>query len=372
MIGILFTKIKILIRTPWSFLITTSAAIAFSLAFSYIISGNNMYGLQVPIVAENENVENSLIGEILTNSDAHNFNWVSKEEMDWKVQNGKVELGVILGEDRFEIIEAIHSQNVYLIEQTIRSAYVKQMQYDKIEANVLSLFPEEEIDQKLANITESSVFSIDKQPFKPSDGRKIDATYQPLFGFTLFFIIYTIAYNVLYILTEKQAGVWDRMILSPVRKWEMYVANFIYSFLTGYMQVALIFLVFRYIVGIDFHGNFLLTLLLVMPYVFAIVSMSILLTGLVKTVQQFNAVIPIVAVSMAMIGGAYWPLEVVESELILNLSKIVPITYGMELLNGVAVYGYPVSELLLPLSVLLLMGVVMTGIGIHLMERRHV
>ena len=44
----------------------------------------------------------------------------------------------------------------------------------------------------------------------------------------------------------------------------------------------------------------------------------------------------------------------------------------MEVLNGVAVYGYPFEELLFPISILILMGVVMTGIGIDLMEKRHV
>ena len=53
--------------------------------------------------------------------------------------------------------------------------------------------------------------------------------------------------------------------------------------------------------------------LLIIPYVFSIVALSILLTAIVKNVQQFNAVIPIVSVSFAMIGGAYWPLEIVES-----------------------------------------------------------
>ena len=96
------------------------------------------------------------------------------------------------------------------------------------------------------------------------------------------------------------------------------------------------------------------------------------ITAIVKNVQQFNAVIPIVSGSLGMIGGAYWPLEIVESTFLIALSKINPITYGMEVLNGVVLYGYPLEELLFPISILILMGVVMTGIGIHLMERRHV
>ena len=42
------------------------------------------------------------------------------------------------------------------------------------------------------------------------------------------------------------------------------------------------------------------------------------------------------------------------------------------MLKGVAVYGYSFQELIFPISILILMGVVMTGIGIRLMENRHV
>ena len=109
-----------------------------------------------------------------------------------------------------------------------------------------------------------------------------------------------------------------------------------------------------------------------MVYVFAIVALSILLTAIVKTVGQFNAILPIIAVSSAMIGGAYWPIEIVESKLLIALSKINPVTYGMEMLNGAVVYQYPLEELLYPISILFLMGVVFLGVGMHLMERRHV
>ena len=40
--------------------------------------------------------------------------------------------------------------------------------------------------------------------------------------------------------------------------------------------------------------------------------------------------------------------------------------------TGVVVYGYQISDVLYPISILVLMGVIMTGIGIHLMEKRHV
>ena len=89
--------------------------------------------------------------------------------------------------------------------------------------------------EELDEVMETPIFEIEKSNFRGSDTIIYNSTFQSLFGFSLFFVIYTIAYNVLPILIEKE-GIWDRMILSPVKKWEMYVANFIYSFVTGYIQ----------------------------------------------------------------------------------------------------------------------------------------
>jgi ABC-2 type transport system permease protein len=100
-------------------------------------------------------------------------------------------------------------------------------------------------------------------------------------------------------------------------------------------------------------------------------KVKVFLTGLVNNEQQFRAIISIVSVSMAMIGGAYWPLEIVSSKILLTLSKFVPVTYGMELLKGAAVYGNSISDLLYPISILFFMGVVLMGLGINLVERRN-
>lgn len=370
MIGILLAKLRLFFRSPWTFIMTTLMSIGFAL----ILGGTTSNIINVPVYVANDKVQESIVWDMLEESDVFNFQTLTKDELKQRIANGKSEYGVALHENNFQVMVGIDSHNVSLVQQTVQEAYMKKEQYELIynEANATTLDEKKKLREDLQNSQDNPPFTIQAENFRGSDTVIVDNTFHTLFGFTLFFVIYTIAYNVFHILVEKKDGVWDRMILSPVKKWEMYGANLIYSFLTGYLQLAIVFLVFRYLVGVDFNGKFVETLILVIPYVFAIVAMSILITGLVKTVQQFNAVIPIIAVSMAMIGGAYWPLEVVESKFMIALSKVDPITYGMEALNGVAVYGYSLGEVLYPISILLLMGVVMTGIGIHLMERRHV
>ncbi|WP_099157414.1 ABC transporter permease [Virgibacillus ndiopensis] len=370
MIGILLAKIKIFIRYPLTFL----AMVVMSIGFALIIGGGNGNVINVPVYVADDAIRGTVVEDILNESEAFKFNYMSKAEVKQQIANGKAETGVALYEGDFRVLVGVDSPNVNLVQQTVNGAYSKKLQYEQIytAANATTNSDKEEVKKELEETIADPIFSIQSANFRGSDAVIINRKLHTIFGFTLFFVIYTIAYNVFHILEEKNNGVWDRIILSPARKWEMYVANFLYSFGTGYLQVLIIFLVFRYWVGVDFGSNFGVALLMLIPYVFAIVALSILITGIVKTVQQFNAVIPIIAVSMAMIGGAYWPLEIVSSKFMLALAKIVPITYGMEALNGVAIYGYSLNELLYPISILLLMGVVMTGVGIHLMEKRHV
>jgi ABC-2 type transport system permease protein len=369
-IGILVAKLKLFIRSPWTFIIFTGM----SIFFAFIIGSSDMgrSTLYIPIHSESEAIQESIIGKELAQEEAYSFGWLSEKALREKVESGKAELGVILHENDFEVIVGVESPNKELVKQTVQAAYTKKLQHEHIMENLATNPNKDRIVEEYVELKQNPVFTMKSSSFHSDDTFVYDSALHSLFGFTLFFVIYTIAYNVLPILTEKQDGVWDRMILSPVKKWEMYVANLIYSFLTGYLQVVIIFLTFRFLIGVNFHGRFLETLLLLIPYVFSIVALSILITAMVKKAQQFNAVIPIISVSMAMIGGAYWPLEIVSSKVLLALSKINPITYGMEILNGATVYGLSMSDLLLPISILILMGVIMMGIGIHLMERRHV
>ncbi len=95
-----------------------------------------------------------------------------------------------------------------------------------------------------------------------------------------------------------------------------------------------------------------------------------LLIGFVRKSSQLGAIVPIVAVSMAMLGGAYWPIEIVENHFVLALSKGIPVTYAMDALKGVTIYQQSLAENVQSLATLFLMGVICMGVGINLMERR--
>ncbi|MFD1451992.1 ABC transporter permease [Oceanobacillus sojae] len=368
--GILLARVREFIRNPFTFLLFTGMSIVFAWVISSMNVGGGGGGLPVPVYVE-EGADD--YQSFLEQQEAFQFYPVDKETLEEELREGEADTGVILSKNRFDILVGVESPNAGLIQQTVQEVYTTDIQETLIgdTADAAGM----EADQAVSAYKETlsdGTFDLAVNSFSGEESWKYDDNVHRIGGFALFFAIYTIAYGVVKILTEKRMGVWDRIILSPVKKSEMYIANLLYSFIEGYLQILIIFSVFYFWRGITFNDQLIEILLMLIPYALAIVAMSILITALVKNVEQFNAAISIITVSLAMIGGAFWPLEIVSNPVLLFLAKLNPIKYGLDIIQGAAVYGYSFTELLQPISILTLMAVLFTGIGIHLMEKRHI
>ncbi|MBE3569391.1 MAG: ABC transporter permease [Bacillales bacterium] len=363
--AILLAKWRMLIRKPWAFLLTSVICVC----FAFIVGKANDTKMIVPVASKLTSKETKTVLHEFDQFDLVDFRLTTEMDVRKKVGEGNAEAGVILSKDHFRLVAASQTGNVQLIKRYVEKVQEEYIQNRHIEIE-LEKIPKEKKDQVLKDL-DQPLFQIKQKSLRNHGAVIIDPHLQSLFGFALFFVIYTIAFQVVNILQEKKEGIWDRMIFSPMKKWQMYTGNLLFCFVLGYIQVLFIFSVF-YAVGVNFYGGFAKTLVILIPYVFSIVALAIFLTGICKSVPQFRAILQILAVSMAMVGGAYWPIEIVSSQVLLTISKFVPVTYGMQALKEATIYHYSFSELLYPISILFLMGVVLMGIGINLMERRHV
>lgn len=368
MAAILRSKFRLLIRKPQTFLLLTILTIILALLIGNV--GNSK--ITIPVFSPNDKMTSHELWGEMQQSELFDFQAFSQEETYKMVREGKAIAGVRLTDDTFTIIIANDSPNVRILHNFLQNMYSNRYFHENIVA-VAKQSPHinvEKLTKSLHAKKQQPFFHIVTKSFRTDDTFIYDSKLQTLFGFSLFIVVYTIAFNVVTILTEKQQGVWDRLLLSPVRKWELYTGNLFYSFLLGYVQVAFIFCIFHFIVGIDFHGGFIKTFIVLIPYVFTIVALSLLVTSLVNTYQQFSVIITFMAVSFAMIGGAYWPLEIVQSDVLLYLAKFDPIFYGMEALKQVTIYHEAINDVTNHLLILVLMGVIFMGVGINLMERK--
>jgi ABC-2 type transport system permease protein len=97
--------------------------------------------------------------------------------------------------------------------------------------------------------------------------------------------------------------------------------------------------------------------------------MGFLIASLVKTHMQLSVTTPIILTSFAMLGGCMWPLEIVNSKILIYLSYITPHRWALEGLEGLVSKSWSVTEIFAPAGVLLVMGVCFIGIGIIFLNK---
>ena len=197
-----------------------------------------------------------------------------------------------------------------------------------------------------------------------------DSRTQAVFGMGLFFVTFTLLFGVNAILEERRTGLWNRVIVAPVSKAGMYGGHFAYTFLTGMVQLLVVYAVFRLGFGVSVGASWGVALLVAVAYVVAITALGMLLAGLVGNAQRMNVVIPIVAVSMAMLGGAYWPIEIVGNRVLLALSQALPMRHAMDALKGLTYHGWGLPEVGGGLAFMAAFALACAALGVWLVDRR--
>ncbi len=349
-----------MIRSPWEIV----AMIVLSVLFGFVSGGgmtSESEGMDVTVYSEDlpETELASMVEEL--DGEASTLNWrvVAEEEALAQLNGQSIEGIVNLGEDSYELILAREQVMLPALVEPVLERYF-------IEEELAQLVGDEALAQ-LHRLQSS--FSVEQESMQ-TESAGGEQGLRSLFGFLLFFAIYTVSFSVSSILEIKYNGIWNRMVLSPTSKVSMYVGYLISSFLLGYAQIVIVLSIFNFLLDVSFYGGFWKALVAVIPFLFAIMAIGVFLSGIVQSQAQLSIAIQLVAISSAMLGGAFWPLEIVGSDLMLALSYASPIMYGMELLMGATAYSWGWEEFLWPAAVLFFIGAAVIGIGLHLMERK--
>lgn len=355
-----------LLRNPWGVLIMVVLTVAMSLVFGFQATSNIDVGvLPAPELSE---AETTAWLDLLNESEVFTFSVENEEQVLAYLESNTSGLAVRIAADDWRVVAAENDANSPLLASFVGRVYRQELSLRAAAARAGS--DVSALRAELADRLADPALSVRTSAVASADDFEYNPRVHTLLGFGLFFASFTIMFGVNNILEERRLGVWDRVIYSPATRLNMYGGHLSFNYLLGFAQIAIIFLLFRYAFGVPLGQNMGGALTVIAAYTFAIVALGLLLAGLVGNAQQMNVVVPIVCVSSAMLGGAYWPLEIVSSRVLLAVSNFVPIRHAMDALKGIAYYSYGFGELLWPVAVLVLFGVVCMGVGLRLVDRR--
>lgn len=191
-------------------------------------------------------------------------------------------------------------------------------------------------------------------------------------GFSLFFAMFTLVFGISDILTDKENHTWQRQLVSPLPKLTLLSGNLIATFIQGFVQVTVMFVASKYLFKVDWAGQMLHAIIVVAAFVFCVTSMGMFLSNFVNTIGQLSAVAPVIITGTAMLGGCFWPLEIVTAKPLLLLSLITPQRWAINGIEKILVYDYGFEAIVLPTLILLAMGVVYLSLATYLLEKKAV
>jgi ABC-2 type transport system permease protein len=156
-----------------------------------------------------------------------------------------------------------------------------------------------------------------------------------LIGFFIFFFVFLIA-GVSF-LRERTTGTLERLLATPLRRWEM-VAGYVLGFgIFTVVQSAIIVTFAIYTLDILMSGSIWYVMLVTLMLAVTALSLGTLLSAFAKNELQMIQFIPLVVVPQVFFSGLFNIETMVDW--LQPLSYIMPLTYGGEAIRDVMIQG---------------------------------
>ena len=167
-----------------------------------------------------------------------------------------------------------------------------------------------------------------------------------LLGFFIFFFVFLIA-GVSF-LRERTTGTLERLLSSPLRKWEIVIGYVIGFGIFTMIQATIIATYAIYVLGMLMEGAFGYVMLITLLLSLTALTLGILLSAFANNELQMIQFIPIIVVPQIFFSGLF-NLETI-SEWLSWIGPITPLYYAADALRDVMVRGYGWNEIYLNLT----------------------
>lgn len=181
-------------------------------------------------------------------------------------------------------------------------------------------------------------------------------------GIASMYVLITVLPAAASFIRERKQWTMQRMAVMPISRRQILGGKLLARFILGLFQYTLLF-GFGYLLGVRYGGNVLALALVMITFVLCATALMIMLTGFLKTEQQAAGITLFISLTLAPLGGAWWPLDIVP-EWMRIIGHISPIAWAMDAYRSLMYFGGGVAEVMPSLIVLLAMTGVLFTIGV--------
>ena len=160
------------------------------------------------------------------------------------------------------------------------------------------------------------------------------------------------------IVREKERGTLEQLFVTPVRPFGLLLGKLLPYLGIGFFELCLILFFMRFLFLVPIHGSVFLLALLALPYLFAALSLGILISSKANSQAEAMQLAFLPILPSVFFSGYIFPRETMPA-LFKPISYIIPATYFINITRGVILRGAGIKHLWTDALALILIGTVL-------------
>lgn len=186
---------------------------------------------------------------------------------------------------------------------------------------------------------------------------------QSIPGIASMYVMFVVLPAAAAIILERKNWTLQRLATMPVSRTQILGGKLLARFVLGMIQYFILFAFGGVVVGVRFGNDPVALILLMITYSACVTALSLALTTFITTDQQAQGIALFMSLTLAPLGGAWWPLEIVPAWMRV-VGHISPIAWAMDGYHEIIFYGGGLGDVIVPILVLVALTAALFAFGV--------
>ena len=165
------------------------------------------------------------------------------------------------------------------------------------------------------------------------------------------------------LIVERDEGTLRRLLVMPMGKGTLMAGKLLGIYLGSLLQMSIMVLAGQFAFGVEWGRDPIALAVMLLAYALAGTAMGLMLAALARTTAQVSAAGTIAMMSLASLGGAWWPIEIVPSWM-QSLALALPTGWAMRGFQDIITRGLGFNAIIPEALVLVAFAAAFLVIGI--------
>jgi ABC-type multidrug transport system, permease component len=164
------------------------------------------------------------------------------------------------------------------------------------------------------------------------------------------------------IVKERERGTLEQLMVTPVSPLAVVLGKILPYLVLAYVELFFILVLMRFVFRVPIHGNPVLLVVLSSVYLFALLSLGLVISSRAKTQMEAIQQAQMFLLPSIMLSGYIFPLSSIPAPLRV-ISHILPATYYIDIARGIIIRGATFHDLWQSVLALLAISLVLVAMS---------